>query len=182
MIRIKRVQSPLGSLILAEQDNALAGLWFEGQRYFFHPFQKERTQWTEHPVFQQTEDWLKRYFAQGRPDPNELPLKLVGSDFQKLVWHQLLKIPYGTCVSYGALAQAAAAVLQRSSMAAQAVGSAVGHNPISIVIPCHRIIGSDGNLTGYAGGIERKLQLLKLEQVDCRSLFWIKQGRKKRIQ
>lgn len=121
-------------------------------------------------IFGRTKDWLERYFAGKRPSAMELPLAPPGSAFQKEVWKRLCEIPYGSVTTYGALAKEMAAFLGRSSMSAQAVGGAVGHNPISIIIPCHRVVGSDGSLTGYAGGIEKKRRLLLLEGVDVDGL------------
>ena len=118
------------------------------------------------PVTAAAADWLDRYFAGKRPDPSELPLKPEGSPFRQAVWQLLLEIPYGQVTTYGQLAKKMAELMGRQSMSAQAVGGAVGHNLISIIIPCHRVVGTDGSLTGYAGGLEKKIRLLELEGVD----------------
>lgn len=155
-----RTSSPVGVLTLAGTDNALVGLWIEGQKYFSGTLTKTPEQRDDLPVFQKTKVWLDRYFAGERPAPAELPLAPAGGEFRRMVWKLLLEIPYGQTVTYGRLAQRIVALTGREHMSAQAVGGAVGHNPISIIIPCHRVIGADGSLTGYAGGIELKHRLL----------------------
>ena len=151
---------PIGGITLASDGTSLTGLWLEGQKY--HPDIPAAAQ-AYLPVFRAAENWLRRYFAGERPDPREIPLAPQGSEFRILIWELLLEIPYGRTVTYGELAGRAAQRLGRSSMSAQAVGGAVGHNPISIIIPCHRVMGADGSLTGYAGGLDRKQMLLRLE-------------------
>lgn len=152
------MESPLGRLLLAAQKEKLAGVWMEGQRYFPPDLTAVGTE-GETPVLRWARTWLERYFAGERPDAAELPLEMAGSDFQKQVWAALREIPYGETVTYGALAEQ----LRLGRNAARAVGSAVGRNPISIVIPCHRVVGAGGRLTGYAGGLERKRWLLEHE-------------------
>lgn len=149
---------------MASDGYALTGLWFEGQKFFGSTLSEEQEE-KDLPVFRQTVGWLDLYFEGKQPDfmPN---LVLQGSSFQKTVWGLLLSIPYGRTVTYGELASAAAEKLECSHMSAQAVGGAVGHNPVSVIVPCHRVIGADGSLTGYAGGIERKKALLSLEQQE----------------
>jgi methylated-DNA-[protein]-cysteine S-methyltransferase len=120
--------------------------------------------------------WLDGYFAGENPDPNALPLGPKGSDFQQAVWAELLKIPYGEVVTYGAIAKTLAKARGIERMSSQAVGGAVGRNPISIIIPCHRVVGSDGSLTGYGGGIENKVKLLEGEGVDMTKLYVPKKG------
>ena len=148
--------SPLGRIIVAASEDKLLGVWFDGQRH-----QPDTSSWpiaTNHPVLQQAKAQLTDYFA-GRRTSFELPLDLgTGTSFQQAVWRALLKIPYGVTRSYGALS----ADIGRPS-AVRAVGAAVGRNPFSIIVPCHRVLGSDGALTGYAGGLERKTALLQLE-------------------
>ena len=150
--------SPLGRLLLAARGGSLTGLWMEGQRYFPEDpdaLGAER----ETPVLVQARDWLDRYFAGARPAVSGLSLDPAGSVFQKRVWGALREIPYGETVTYGALAERLG--LGRSG--ARPVGSAVGRNPISVIVPCHRVVGADGRLTGYAGGLERKRWLLEHE-------------------
>lgn len=149
--------SPAGPLLLASDGTALTGLWLEGQRYFAAGLDPAAQKAAALPVFRETERWLGDYFA-GRRPPALPPLAPEGTVFQQSVWRRLLEIPYGRTCTYGALA----AELGSSP---RAVGSAVGHNPISILIPCHRVLGADGSLTGYAGGVEKKRFLLKLEGV-----------------
>ena len=162
--------SPVGRLTLASGGDSLSGLWLEGQKYFggaLGPLEERE----DLPVFDLTRSWLDRYFAGARPDPAELPLAPVGSPFRQEVWKLLLRIPYGKVTTYGALSRELAHSLGREHMSAQAVGGAVGHNPISIIIPCHRVVGADGSLTGYAGGVETKRGLLELEGADLTSLY-----------
>lgn len=160
-----RYSSPVGVLTLAATDDALVGLWIEGQKYFSDTLTETPEQRDDLPVFQKTKDWLDRYFAGGKPEPAGLSLAPAGGEFRRTVWKLLLEIPYGQTMTYGGLAKKVAALTGRERMSAQAVGGAVGHNPISIIIPCHRVIGADGSLTGYAGGIELKRRLLAHEGV-----------------
>ena len=155
MISYTQIPSPLGTITLSSDGVNLTGLWLEGQRYFPNLSQWEYA--PELPVFADTSLWLKRYFAGMQPEPRELPLSPEGSHFQKQVWHLLLEIPYAAVTTYGALAK------QLGCRSAQAIGGAVGRNPISIIIPCHRVVGQKGQLTGYAGGLDRKQWLLELE-------------------
>ena len=157
--------SPLGPLTLASDGCALTGLWLAGQRYFGG----SAAAWEgkdDVPVFIDARLWLDSYFAGEEPAGDELPLLPAGTDFQQRVWQQLLQIPYGETVTYGDIAQ------RIGCASARAVGGAVGKNPISIIVPCHRVVGSDGALTGYAGGISRKEWLLchegiKIEKSKC---------------
>ena len=162
-MELTRYASPLGTIFLAADNGALAGLWLEGQKYFAATLDEAAVERDDLPVFRQAAAWLDAYFAKA-PLPALPPLAPQGSPFRQAVWRLLLEIPYGTVTTYGALARTLRG--QGISAAAQAVGGAVGHNPISILIPCHRVIGSNGSLTGYAGGIRKKLALLELEQVD----------------
>ena len=161
MIRIQTMESPLGELTLAEENGAIIGLWMQGQKYF--PQLSEALKEQSH-VLTQAERWLKRYFDGQRPQIQELPLNPKGSPFCREVWALLCRIPYGQTTSYAALASQIARSRGIPHMSAQAVGNAVGHNPISILIPCHRVVGSSGQLTGYAGGLERKKWLLDWEK------------------
>lgn len=165
MIYTSHYNSPVGTLLLAEQDNKLTGLWIEGQKYF--PGSLEDMQECEaSPVLQQARRWLDRYFAGERPAIGELPLAPAGSSFQKEVWQILCEIPYGETAAYKEISRQLAARRGLARMSPQAIGGAVGHNPISIIIPCHRVVGSDGSLTGYAGGLQNKIKLLAHEGVN----------------
>ena len=166
--------SPLGDILLAADQNCLTGLWFEGQKYFALHLDKEREE-KEIPVFEKTKEWLDIYFSGKEPDFT-VPLRFIGTDFQKEVWKILCSIPYGQTMTYGEIAGKLAEKRGKKSMSAQAVGGAVGHNRISILVPCHRVVGSDGSLTGYAGGIEKKVKLLTLEKADMKSFFLPKKG------
>ena len=152
--------SPVGLLTLASDGTALTGLWIEGQKYFASTLDADAIDAPALPVFLQTAQWLDAYF-QKRPLPALPPLAPKGSPFRQAVWQRLTQILYGETTTYGALAASLRA--EGISAAAQAVGGAVGHNPILFLIPCHRVLGADGSLTGYAGGIEVKRRLLVLE-------------------
>ena len=157
----QRYNSPMGGILLAADEIGLTGVWFDGQKYFARGLPKERTE-RNTPALSAAKCWLDVYFAGREPDFMP-PLNLIGSEFQRAVWELLLQIPYGQTTTYGALAKRLAAERGLSRMSAQAVGGAVGHNVISIIIPCHRVVGPNGSLTGYAGGIEKKAALLRLE-------------------
>lgn len=154
--------APLGVIEIICTDKALVGLRLPGQPGFAWESSPAPE---EHPVILQTRAWLDRYFAGEQMDPKALPLAPEGSPFRRVIWDLLLEIPYGEARTYGELARAAAAILGKEKMSAQAVGGAVGANPISIVIPCHRCLGTGGRLTGYAGGVELKRALLDLERI-----------------
>lgn len=155
MLFLTHYASPLGPILLAADETGLTGLWFEAQKYF-PSFSGVDYQEKETPVLTETARWLDVYFS-GK-DPGFLPpLHPQGSPFRQTVWNILLTIPRGQTMTYGEIAR------RLGVRSAQAVGGAVGHNPISILIPCHRVVGSDGSLTGYAGGVERKARLLQLE-------------------
>ncbi|HJC89683.1 MAG TPA: methylated-DNA--[protein]-cysteine S-methyltransferase [Candidatus Mediterraneibacter excrementigallinarum] len=159
--------SPLGGITMASDGESLSGLWFDGQKYFGAGLAADEEEQTESgeilPVFEETKKWLDIYFDGKEPDFTPR-LHLQGSPFRIEVWEILLKIPYGKTTTYKEIAERVAAQRGIPSMSAQAVGGAVGHNPISIIVPCHRILGTDGSLTGYAGGVEKKKSLLALEQ------------------
>ena len=176
MVYTSHYDSPPGALLLAERDGKLVGLWMEGQKYFLGSLREESQERESSPVLRQAGLWLDRYFAGERPAISELPLAPIGSEFRKEVWQVLCEIPYGETTTYGEISQKIAArhVLER--MSAQAVGGAVGHNPISIIVPCHRVVGSNGSLTGYAGGLQKKIKLLTHEGVDMERLFVPKRG------
>lgn len=158
--------SPLGKITLASDGTSLTGLWLNGQKYFAATL-PENTETNDHlPVFEAAKDWLNRYFNGQKPAISELPLAPLGSPFRREVWRILCEIPYGSVTTYGQIAKEVAARMGKTGMSGQAVGGAVGHNPISIIIPCHRVVGTNGSLTGYAGGIDKKIKLLTLENVD----------------
>ena len=161
--------SPLGELTLGSDGKSLIGLWIKEQKYFGEPVQGQMSPKNDLPVFLQTKNWLTRYFSGERPGICELPLSPIGGEFRQEVWKILCEIPYGEVTTYGALAKKLAAKMGRQSMSSQAAGGAVGHNPISIIIPCHRVIGTDGNLTGYAGGIDKKIWLLTHEGINIKN-------------
>ena len=157
--------SPLGAITLASDGENLIGLWLDGQKYFAATVNKALEKKPDLPVFALAKTWLDAYFTGKAPAIATLPLAPSGSTFRKVVWEILCEIPYGQWTTYGAIAKKMAARMQTKSMSSQAVGGAVAHNPISIIIPCHRVIGSNGSLVGYAGGIINKVKLLKLEGV-----------------
>ena len=157
---IHHYESPLGSITIAADGDALTGLWFDGQRYFGGTLSADRQE-AFLPVFAEADRWLDRYFSGNNPGFTP-QLNLRGTPFRRLVWQHLLLIPYGQTMSYGQLA-ARLSAQTGSRVSARAVGGAVGHNPVSLIIPCHRVIGADGRLTGYAGGTDRKAVLLRME-------------------
>lgn len=168
--------SPVGKPFLAGRDKALIGLWIEGQKYFPDSLQEETRENKDSEVLNQARKWLERYFKGEKPAISELPLAPEGSDFRKAVWKILCEIPYGKVMTYGEIARKVAARQGLQRMSAQAVGGAVGHNPISIIIPCHRVVGTDGSLTGYAGGIDKKRKLLAHEGVNLEKLYVPRRG------
>lgn len=161
--------SPLGGITLASDGQALTGLWFDGQKYFADTLAAEHEQ-AELPVFEQAAQWLDVYFGGSAPDFTP-PLLMRTTAFRTRVWEIMLTIPFGHTMTYGQIAATIAAERGLEHMSAQAVGSAVGHNSISLIIPCHRVVGTSGSLTGYAGGIEKKVALLELEGADMSTLF-----------
>ena len=161
MICTQRYDSPLGGILLAADESGLTGLWFDGRRYFAEGLPAAQLR-QETPVLAEAKRWLDIYFTGREPDFLP-PLHPAGSLFQQAVWALLLQIPYGQTVTYGQLAARLAAERGLARMSAQAVGGAVGRNRISLIIPCHRVLGADGSLTGYAGGLDRKARLLAWE-------------------
>ena len=155
--------SPLGNILLAADSAGLSGVWFHGEK-FFARYLAEQHEEKETPLLQQTKRWLDVYFSGKEPDFT-VPLHFNGTDFQNEVWRILCTIPYGRTTAYGEIAKQIARRRGLSRMSAQAVGGAVGRNSISIIVPCHRVIGVNGNLTGYAGGLDKKRALLTLEKV-----------------
>lgn len=169
MTYTQQYTSPLGRILLAADDIGLTGLWFEGQKFFADDLPDERIE-RETPILIDAKRWLDVYFTGNEPDFMPL-LHPVGSAFRQKVWMLLLQIPYGQTVTYGELARQLAEKQGLAHMSDQAVGGAVGHNKISVIIPCHRVVGTNGSLTGYAGGIDKKLKLLELEQADMQGFF-----------
>lgn len=169
MTYIQHYASPLGGILLAANDIGLTGLWFDGQKYYADTLPAEHIE-RETPILTDAKRWLDVYFTGVEPDFMP-PLHIVGSAFRQKVWKLLLQIPYGQTVTYGELARQLAEKQGAEHMSAQAVGGAVGHNPISLIIPCHRVVGTHGSLTGYAGGIDKKIMLLELEHADMQGFF-----------
>ncbi len=165
-----KYESPLGGIVLAADEIGLTGLWFKGQKYFGLCLDKENEE-KELPVFELTRKWLDIYFSGNEPD-FKVPIHFTGSAFQNEVWEILSQIPYGHTTTYGAIAKQIAEKRGLFGMSAQAVGGAVAHNPISVIVPCHRVVGGNGSLTGYAGGIDKKTALLKLEK-GYRETFFV---------
>lgn len=158
---IQEYNSPLGSITIASDEASVTGIWFDNSRFFSETLSKKYLNQAT-AAAEQAVHWLDIYFNNKIPDFTP-PLLLKGTDFRMTVWKMLLDIPYGETVSYGDIAKAIAKRRGIEKMSAQAVGNAVGHNPISIIVPCHRVVGSKGSLTGYGGGIKRKKALLDIE-------------------
>lgn len=158
-------QSPIGSIRLVASDQALHGAWFHGSRHYLSNFKEEQLVDQSNSILECASEWLTAFFMADIEGFTqiEIPVKPIGTDFQQCVWHQLITIPYGQTRSYKQVAQQVAEALNRPSMSSQAVGGAIGRNPISLFIPCHRVIATDGSLTGYAGGLDKKAYLLNLE-------------------
>ncbi len=174
MIFTQPYHSPLGGILLAADETGLTGLWFDGEKYFADNLPSEYTK-QETPILAETRRWLDLYFSGKEPDFMP-PLHPMGSPFRLAVWSILQQIPYGETTTYGEIARELARQKGMARMSAQAVGGAVGHNEISILIPCHRVVGSSGSLTGYAGGIEKKRRLLELERADMSRFFVPQKG------
>lgn len=177
MIYVCEFESPMGPVMAASDGESITGLWLEGQKYYAATMDQEKCKKLEEkelPVFGQLGNWLDIYFGGKNPDFMP-PLAPRGSGFREDVWEILSRIPYGQVTTYGKIAKQLEIKYQKRQ-SAQAVGGAVGHNPISILIPCHRVVGTNGSLTGYAGGIDKKIQLLKLEKVDMKPYFIPKKG------
>ena len=162
MIYTCTIETPLGLLLAAVEEDALIGLWFTSQKHY----PKNMETWTsksDHLLFNELKNWIVKYFK-GEESEMKFPMKPKGTDFQEIVWKFLLEIPFGQTTTYGTIAKKVAAAMERETMSAQAVGGAVGRNPISILIPCHRVIGADKKLTGYDGGLDKKEILLNIEK------------------
>ena len=163
--------SPLGDILLASDESSIIGLWTQQQKYIDHTMPKEMIEKYNIPILKEAIGWLDAYFAGKKPKVSDLPLAPIGGQFKQQVWRILTKIPYGELRTYGSIAEEVARAMGKERMSAQAVGGAVGHNPISIIIPCHRVVGKNGSLTGYAGGLDKKIKLLEHEGVDMTGLF-----------
>ena len=174
MVSICHYESPLGGVLLAADEIGLTGLWFDGQKYFARGLPADRVE-RETPALLEAKRWLDIYFRGQAPDFTP-PLYMQTTPFRKAVWEIMLAIPFGKTMTYGEIAEKIAKQKGLSKMSAQAVGGAVGHNSISLIIPCHRVVGTNGSLTGYAGGIEKKVRLLTLEKADMSSFFVPKKG------
>ncbi len=166
---ITTYRSPLGEILLAADEIGLTGLWFDGEKFYADSLDPEHEE-RNVPVFDVVKKWLDIYFSVREPDFMP-PVHMIGSEFRQQVWKLLREIPYGETITYGGLAKRLARERGLERMSAQAVGGAVGHNPISIIVPCHRVVGSDGSLTGYAGGIDKKERLLILEGVNMEHFY-----------
>ena len=169
MVYTCKYKSSIGDILLATDEIGLIGLWFEGQKYFANTLPDEHIP-QETEILTETIKWLDMYFSGEEPNFTP-PLHPSGSSFRQAVWQILLQIPYGQTITYGEIARRVAEMQQLSHMSAQAVGGAVGHNKVSIIIPCHRVVGANGSLTGYAGGLDKKIALLELEHADMSRLF-----------
>ena len=174
MVYTCKYKSPLGDILLAADEVGLMGLWFDGEKYFAKTLPDEHIP-QETEVITKTKKWLDVYFTGEEPQFTP-PLHPVGSEFRQDVWQILLQIPYGKTATYGQIASKIAEMKKLPRMSAQAVGGAVGHNEISIIIPCHRVVGTNGSLTGYAGGMDKKIALLELEHTDMSGFFVPKKG------
>lgn len=167
-------RSPVGEILLACDEIGLTGLWFEGEKYYALGLDLVHEARAT-PILEEAKRWLDLYFSGIEPDFLP-PIHMIGSPFQLSVWKILQRIPYGKTTTYGEIAKQIAKDKGLSRMSAQAVGGAVGHNEISILVPCHRVVGTNGSLTGYAGGVDKKIALLKLEGADMKRLFVPKKG------
>ena len=174
MTYIQHYSSPLGGILLAADEIGLTGSWFDGEKYFADNLPAEHAE-RQTPILAEAARWLDIYFT-GKEPGFTPPLHPIGSPFRQAVWEILLQIPYGQTTTYGEIARQLAEKQGREKMSAQAVGGAVGHNEISVIIPCHRVVGTSGSLTGYAGGIDKKVKLLELERADMRGFFIPKKG------
>lgn len=157
-----KYNSEIGNIIIVSDGENLTGLWFEGQKHFLNLFEEQEE---ELEIFTKTKKWLDIYFS-GKKPKFSIPVLFSGTEFRVKVWNILKEIPYGEVITYGDIAKRLAEEKGIKKMSAQAVGAAVGHNPISIIVPCHRVIGNNNNLTGYAGGLDKKKRLLEIEGID----------------
>lgn len=162
--------SPVGKLTIASNEKNVVGLWLDGQKYYMEVLEDKEYQEKETEVIKLAEKWLDKYFNNEKPEIDELPIEFIGSDFRKQIWKILSKIPYGKVITYGDIAKQIAKQKGIRTMSAQAVGGAIAHNPISVIVPCHRVVGANGSLTGYSGGVKVKIKLLEFEGVDITTL------------
>ena len=169
-------KSPIGNITLLSTQSHIIGLWMEGQKYYGANMPESAKKKDDLDVLVKGKDWLDDYFAGNKPEIANLPLAPIGSLFRQEVWKILMEIPYGEVTTYGEIAKEMAKRMGKLKMSSQAIGGAVGHNPISIIIPCHRVVGTNGSLTGYAGGIDKKIRLLEHERADITCLFVPKRG------
>ncbi len=171
MIYITYYNTPIGEVLLASKENKLVGLWIKGQKYYLGNLKEDLQIKDDDETLVNAKRWLDRYFRGEKPKISDIELAPIGSEFSKKVWKILCQIPYGKVTTYGNIAKEIAKRTNKEKMSPQAVGNAVGHNPISIIIPCHRVVGSNGNLTGYAAGIDKKIKLLEHEKIDMTNLY-----------
>lgn len=169
-------KSPLGDLLLVSDEKSIIGLWFNRHKYIDNTVPRGITENRDKPILREGIAWLDDYFTGRKPEITRLSLALAGGKFRQMVWKILMEIPYGELTTYGKVAKEVAKRMGKERMSAQAVGGAVGHNPISIIIPCHRVVGSNNSLTGYGGGLDMKVKLLEHEGVDMSGLFMPKKG------
>ena len=162
--------SPVGKLTIASNEKNVVGLWLDGQKYYMEVLEDKEYQEKETEVIKLAKKWLDKYFNNEKPEIDELPIEFIGSDFRKQIWKILSKIPYGKVITYGDIAKQIAKRKGIRTMSAQAVGGAIAHNPISVIVPCHRVVGANGSLTGYSGGVKVKIKLLEFEGVDITTL------------
>lgn len=176
MIYLTTYQSNLGEILLASDGTSLVGLWFKEQKYYGGKFLEETVEKDDLVIFEETKQWLDAYFKGEQPPISQLKINFNDSEFRNYVWQVLCEIPYGKTLSYKEVGQEVALRMNKTSMSSQAVGGAVGHNPISIIVPCHRVVGTNKSLTGYAGGLDRKINLLKLEGINIEQFSKPKKG------
>ncbi len=169
MVYISTYDSPVGKITLASKDDKLIGLWIEGQKHFLSSLKGEEYEVKETRTILNTKKWLERYFLKENPSIDDLNIKFLGTEFSIKVWKILYRIPYGEVTTYKRIAEEVAKEMGITRMSCQAVGGAVGRNPISIIVPCHRVVGSNGDLTGYAGGVDKKIFFLELEGIEIKN-------------
>lgn len=169
MLYVSNYLSPLGNLLILSDKNSIRGVVLEGQTFFAKNFQQEKIiEKSDLDIQKLAKKWLDAYFSAKNPSLDELNLSPQGSEFRQTVWQILTEIPYGEILTYGEIARKVALILNKEKMSSQAVGNAIAHNPILIMIPCHRVIGANGNLTGFSAGISNKVKLLELERHKIR--------------